>query len=74
MLLLLFTLVLSPLETIHHKTLPGIVLDLTAQSKTGKAVVIINVDLNTEGTFRCEVVTDETFQVVRHELHLSVFS
>ncbi|KAJ6218530.1 hypothetical protein RDWZM_009687 [Blomia tropicalis] len=33
-------------------------------------VIIVNVTLETEGRIRCEVIVDDTFQVVRHEIDL----
>lgn len=70
----LFTLVSSPHETIHHKTLPGIRVDTEqGNQQTGKEVKLLEIELATEGTFRCEAITDDTFQVVRLKLDLVVF-
>ena len=41
--------------------------------RTGESLRLVAVDLTTEGTFRCEAITDETFQVVRAQLNLVVF-
>lgn len=54
-------------SAIHHRPLPGVEAD-----GGGQLTQIVNVNLDSEGLFRCEVISDEVFQLDRKEFNLTV--
>lgn len=69
LVLIVFGSQLTP-NIIHHTKLPGINLQPNDDQSMIGEVIIVNVTLETEGRIRCEVIVDDTFQVVRHEIDL----
>ena len=66
------SIVSSPEQTIHHDFAPGVHLDQHKSSKTGDVLYLYDLDLTSEGRYRCEVSADYTFQTIKMDSYMTV--
>ncbi|KAH7641696.1 hypothetical protein HUG17_4741 [Dermatophagoides farinae] len=58
---------------IHHKTFPGIRLHLMdGWQIDGQIIRLDQVNVDSEGIYRCEVISDEMFQVDRKDINVTI--
>lgn len=74
------------MPTIHHKTtVPGVRLLVEEENESWKTsgnqvefedatVTLLDVDLDTEGSYRCVATADGIFEAVRQQITVAVFS
>jgi hypothetical protein len=67
-----YLIVSSPEQTIHQNSAPGVHMDEERSSKTGDVLYLYDIDLTSEGSYKCEVSADYTFQTVKLESYLTV--
>ncbi|UXI16657.1 uncharacterized protein NH340_JMT02600 [Sarcoptes scabiei] len=68
-------IVASPNKTIYQTPLmPNLLVDFDRehQNLIGQTIKLINIDFNNEGLYRCEVISDDLFQIDRKEFLLKV--
>lgn len=56
--------------------MPNLLVDFDRehQNLIGQTIKLINIDFNNEGLYRCEVISDDLFQIDRKEFLLKVSS
>ncbi|CAG2114028.1 unnamed protein product [Medioppia subpectinata] len=61
-----------PEPTVHRNPVLGVHLDEEKSSETGDVLYLYDIDLTSEGYYKCEVSADYSFQTIRMESYMTI--
>ncbi|XP_054154288.1 uncharacterized protein LOC128952859 [Oppia nitens] len=67
-----FSYISGPEPNIHLNGAPGVNLDVDKSSATGDVLYLYDIDLTSEGYYKCEVIADYTFQALKLDSYMTV--